>query len=56
MHQERSVAKSIISMRFDVTGFSKDNINAMKDLAILCNHPSLKCSIQFEADKKKRDT
>jgi hypothetical protein len=28
MHQERNVAKSIISMCLDVTGFSKDNINA----------------------------
>jgi hypothetical protein len=29
--------KSIISMYFDVTGFSKDNINVRKDLADLCN-------------------
>jgi hypothetical protein len=37
MHQERNVAKSIISLCFDVTGFSKDNVNARKDLAALCN-------------------
>jgi predicted esterase YcpF (UPF0227 family) len=28
-------------MCFDVTGFWKDNVNARKDLAALCNHPSL---------------
>jgi hypothetical protein len=28
-------------MCFDVTDFSKDNINASKDLAALCNCPSL---------------
>jgi hypothetical protein len=37
MHQERNVAKSIISMCFDVTGFSKESVNARKDLADLCN-------------------
>jgi hypothetical protein len=41
MHQERNVAKSIISMCFDVNGFSKDNVNRMKDLVDLCNHPSM---------------
>jgi hypothetical protein len=41
MHQERNIAESIISMYFDVTGFSKDNVNARKDLATLCNRPSL---------------
>jgi hypothetical protein len=43
MHQERNVAESIISMCFDVIGFLKDNVNnARKDLATLCNRPSLK--------------
>jgi hypothetical protein len=41
MHQERNVADSIISMSFDVTGFSKYNVNARKDLVVLCNRPSL---------------
>jgi hypothetical protein len=41
MHQERNVAESIISMCFDVTSFLKDNVNGRKDLAALCNHPSL---------------
>jgi hypothetical protein len=35
MHQECNVAESIISMCFDITDFSKDNINARKDLADL---------------------
>jgi hypothetical protein len=41
MHQECNVAESIISMCFDVTGFSKDNVNTRKDLGALCNCPSL---------------
>jgi hypothetical protein len=41
MHQERNVAESIISMCLDVTGFTKDNMNVRKDLAGLCDHPSL---------------
>jgi hypothetical protein len=40
MHHERNVVESIISMCFDVIGFSKDNINARKFLAALCNRPS----------------
>jgi hypothetical protein len=35
MHQECNIVESIISMCFDVTSFSKDNINARKDLAAL---------------------
>jgi hypothetical protein len=41
MHQERNVVESIMSMCCDVTSFSKDNINARKDLAALYNDPSL---------------
>jgi hypothetical protein len=41
MHQERNVAESIISMCLDVIGFTKDNMNARKDLADLCDRPSL---------------
>jgi hypothetical protein len=40
MHHESNIVESIISMCFDV-GFSKDNMNARKDLAALCNRPSL---------------
>jgi hypothetical protein len=39
MYQECNIAESIISMCFDVTGFSKDNVNAKKDVDALCNHP-----------------
>ncbi|WVZ57987.1 hypothetical protein U9M48_008309, partial [Paspalum notatum var. saurae] len=42
MHQERNVAESIVSMCFDVTEKSKDNIKARKDLALLCDGPNLK--------------
>jgi hypothetical protein len=41
MHQECNIAENIISMCFDVTDFLKDNVNAKKDLATLCNRPSL---------------
>jgi hypothetical protein len=30
-----------MSMCLDVIGFMKDNVNARKDLATLCDHPSL---------------
>jgi hypothetical protein len=69
MHQECNIVENIINMYFEVTGFSKDNINAKKDLAALCNCPSLEpkrnakgkskkttSSILFEAGRKKRDT
>jgi hypothetical protein len=39
MYQERNVAKIIISMCFDVTNFSKYNINSWKDLVALCSRP-----------------
>jgi hypothetical protein len=41
MHQERNVAKSIMSMCLDVTNFMKDSMNIRKDLADLCNHPNM---------------
>jgi hypothetical protein len=33
--------ESIINMCLDVTGFSKDNMNARKYLAAFCDHPLL---------------
>jgi hypothetical protein len=53
MHQEHNVAESIMSMGFDVTGQSKDNIQARNNLALLCDHPDLelKCN---ENGKEKR--
>jgi hypothetical protein len=41
MHQEQNIAESIMCMCLDVTGFIKDDMNARKDLAALCNCPSL---------------
>jgi hypothetical protein len=41
MHQEQNIAESIMSMSLDVTGFAKDNMNARKDLAALCDLPLL---------------
>jgi hypothetical protein len=42
MHQERNGVESVITMRFDVTGFMKDNLNAKKDLTSFCDSPLLK--------------
>jgi hypothetical protein len=44
--------ESIISMCFDVTDFLKDNVNAWKDLAALCNHPSLEPKINAKRNLK----
>jgi hypothetical protein len=41
MHQERNVAERIINMCVDIIRFSKYYINTWKDLAALCNCPSL---------------
>jgi hypothetical protein len=41
MHQEQNIVKSIMSMCLDVTGFTKDNVNARKDLATQCDRPSM---------------
>jgi hypothetical protein len=41
MHQERNVVESIISMCFDFTGQTKDNIKARRDLAELCDRSYL---------------
>jgi hypothetical protein len=68
MHQERNIAESILSVCFDVTDFSKDNVNARKDLANLCNRPSMEPKVNVKgnlkrtrapygkAGRKKRDT
>jgi hypothetical protein len=54
MHQEHNVVESIISMHFDVTGFSKDNINARKDLVALYNHSLLEHKRNGKGQKEKR--
>jgi hypothetical protein len=43
----------IHSSGFDVTGFSKDNINAREDLATLCNHPSPKPKRNVKGNLKR---
>jgi hypothetical protein len=45
--------ESIISMRFDVVSFSKNNINTRKDLADLCNHPSIDPKINIKGNLKR---
>ena len=44
MHQERNVSKSIISTCMDMSDKTKDNIKARRDLAVLCNRPTLELS------------
>jgi hypothetical protein len=41
MHQERNITKSIISTCMDITGKTKDNFKARRDITHVCNHPSL---------------
>jgi hypothetical protein len=53
MHQERNIVESIISMCFDVTGFSKDSMNTRKDLAALCNRPSLEAKTNVKGNLTK---
>jgi hypothetical protein len=53
MHQERNIVESIISMCFDVIDFSKDIVNARKDLAALCNRPSLEPKTNAKENLKR---
>jgi hypothetical protein len=48
--QHRFDAPRIINMCHDVTGFSKDNMNARKDLAALCDHPLLEVKINAKGN------
>jgi hypothetical protein len=41
MHQERNVGESIISTCMDFADKTKDNLKARKDLAEICDRPSL---------------
>ena len=41
MHQERNVAESIFSTCMDISDRTKDNLKARKDLAEICNRPTL---------------
>jgi hypothetical protein len=53
MHQERNVAENIMSMYLVVTGFTKDNVNARKDLAALCDRPSLEAKLNARGNLKR---
>jgi hypothetical protein len=53
MYQEHNIVESIISMCFNVADFSKDDINARKDLAALCNHLSLEPKINTKGNLKR---
>jgi hypothetical protein len=41
MHQERNVAESIISTCLDFSDKTKDNVKARRDMAKICNRPTL---------------
>ena len=53
MHQERNVAESIISMCFDITGQTKDNLNARKDLANICDRPWLEVRVNPSGNENR---
>jgi hypothetical protein len=41
LHQERNVAKSIISTCLNIMGKTNDNFKAQRDIAVVCNRPLL---------------
>jgi hypothetical protein len=41
MHQECNIVESIVSTCMDITGKIKDNFKAQRNIAHVCNHPSL---------------
>jgi hypothetical protein len=45
MHQEHNLGESIISICMGFLGKTKDNMKAQRDLAELCNHPSLELKV-----------
>jgi hypothetical protein len=45
--------ESIMSMCPDVTGFTKDNVNVRKDLAALCDCPSLEAKLNARGNLKR---
>jgi hypothetical protein len=45
IHHELNVMENIINMWLNIIGFSKNNMNAWKDLTALCNRPSLEAKI-----------
>jgi hypothetical protein len=53
MHQEQNVAESIMNMCLDVTSFMKDNLNARKDLADLCDRPNMDAKPNSRGDLRR---
>jgi hypothetical protein len=53
MHQERNIAESIMSMCLYVIGFMKDNVNTRKDLAALCDRPSLEAKLNARGELRR---
>jgi hypothetical protein len=45
--------ESIIGMCFDVTSFSKDNVNTRKNLSVNCNRPSLEPKTNVKRNLKR---
>jgi hypothetical protein len=45
MHQERNMGESIISTCMSFSGKTKDNRKTQRDLAELCDHPSLELKV-----------
>jgi hypothetical protein len=41
MYQEHNVVESIVSVCMDITGKTKDNFKARRDIEHVCNRPSL---------------
>jgi hypothetical protein len=53
MNQEQNIAESIMSMCLDVTSFMKDNMNARKDKADLCDHPNMEAKLNARGNLRR---
>lgn len=53
MHQERNVCESIISMVFDITDKTKDNVQARKDIADHCARPWLELKVSLNGKESR---
>jgi hypothetical protein len=56
MHQEQNIVENIMSMCLDVTSFTKDNLNARKDLTSLCDHPNMEAKPNARGNLKRTKT
>jgi hypothetical protein len=55
MHQEHNVGESILSTCMSFADKTKDNLNARRDLAQICNWPTQAMqAILFETNKEER--